>query len=127
MRSTWRRASSRRTRRSGNIVIELLIVTDNLDNAVARVRDEIDRDPHQPELYAELYELFLRQHYFDKAWCCVNVLARLQLPTADQRRFHEDYAPMPLDRVPGQIVEQAWRSHVFHGDLIRRSRTSSRS
>ncbi|MFO0742966.1 MAG: hypothetical protein U0270_44230 [Labilithrix sp.] len=99
------------------IVIELLIVTDQLDNAVARVREEIDRDPHQPELYAELYELFLRQHYFDKAWCCVNVLARLQLPNADQRRFHEDYAPMPLDRVPGQIVEQAWRSHILHSEL----------
>ena len=99
------------------IVIELLVVTDNLDNAVARVRDEIERDPHEPQLYAELYELFLRQHSFDKAWCAVNVLARLREPTAEQRRFHEDYAPMPLDRVPGQIVEQAWRSHVFHADL----------
>ena len=99
------------------IVIELLIVTDQLDNAVARIRDEIDREPHEPTLYAELYELFLRQHYFDKAWCCVNVLSRLMLPNADQRRFHEDYAPMPLDRVPGQIVEQAWKSHIFHADL----------
>jgi tetratricopeptide (TPR) repeat protein len=99
------------------IVIELLIVTDQLDNAVARVREEIDRDPHQADLYAELYELFLRQHYFDKAWCCVNVLSRLMVPNADQRRFHEDYAPMPLDRVPGQIVEQAWKSHIFHVDL----------
>jgi len=24
---------------------------------------------------------------------------------------------MPLDRVPGQIVDQAWRSHIFHADL----------
>ena len=101
------------------IVVELLVVTDNLDNAVARLRDEIDRDPHEPQLYAELYELFLRQHFFDKAWCAVNVLARLREPTAEQRRFHEDYAPMPLDGVPGQIVEQAWRSHVFHADLDR--------
>ncbi|MBX3220789.1 MAG: tetratricopeptide repeat protein [Labilithrix sp.] len=99
------------------IVIELLVVTDNLDNAVARLRDEIDRDPHEPQLYAELYELFLRQHFFDKAWCAVNVLSRLREPTPEQRRFHEDYAPMPLDGVPGQIVEQAWRSHVFHAEL----------
>ncbi len=101
------------------IVVELLVVTDNLDNAVARIRDEIDRDPHEPQLYAELYELFLRQHFFDKAWCAINVLSRLREPTAEQRRFHEDYAPMPLDGVPGQIVEQAWRSHVFHADLDR--------
>jgi len=99
------------------IVVELLVVTDNLDNAVARLREAIERDPHDPELYAELYELFLRQHAFDKAWCVVNVLARMREPTAEQRRFHEDYAPMPLDRVPGQIVEMAWRSHIFHADL----------
>ena len=24
---------------------------------------------------------------------------------------------MPLDRVPGQIVEQAWRSHIFHSEM----------
>lgn len=99
------------------IVIELLVVTDNLDNAVTRIRAEIDRDPHNSQLYAELYELFLRQHSFDKAWCVVNVLCRMSEPSSEQRRFHEDYAPMPLDRVPGQIVEQAWRSHIFHADL----------
>jgi tetratricopeptide (TPR) repeat protein len=99
------------------IVVELLVVTDNLDNAVARLRAAIERDPHDAELYAELYELFLRQHAFDKAWCVVNVLSRMREPTAEQRRFHEDYAPMPLDRVPGQIVEMAWRSHIFHADL----------
>jgi tetratricopeptide (TPR) repeat protein len=99
------------------IVTELLVVTDNLDNAVARIRQLIDRDPHDAELYAELYELFLRQHYFDKAWCAVNILAGLRPPTPEQKRFHEDYAPMPLSEVPGQIVEQAWRSHLLHPDL----------
>ena len=38
-------------------------------------------------------------------------------PSPEQRRFHEDYAPMALNQVPGQIVEQAWRSHVLHRDL----------
>lgn len=99
------------------IVTELLVVTDNLDNAVQRIRDEIDRDPHDAQLYAELYDLFLRQHYFDKAWCAVNVLARLRDLSPEQLRFHDDYSPMPLDRIPGQIVEQAWRSHIFHPDL----------
>jgi tetratricopeptide (TPR) repeat protein len=100
-----------------NIVTELLVVTDNLDAAVSRIREMIERDPHEADLYSELYELFLRQHYFDKAWCAVNVLAQLREPSAEQRRFHEDYAPMPLAEVPGQIVEQAWQSHVLHRDL----------
>lgn len=98
-------------------VIELLVATDNLDAAVARMRDDIDRDPHDPSLYSELYELFLRQHSFDGAWCAVNVLAQLQSLTPEQNEFLRDYAPMPLGEVPGQIVEQAWRSHVFHADL----------
>ncbi|MBX3190101.1 MAG: tetratricopeptide repeat protein [Labilithrix sp.] len=101
------------------IVTELLVVTDNLDNAVARTRELVARDPHDAELYAELYELFLRQHAFDKAWCAVNVLAQMREPTPEQHRFHDDYAPMPLHEIPGQIVEQAWRSHVLHADLDR--------
>ncbi|HSO40569.1 MAG TPA: tetratricopeptide repeat protein, partial [Labilithrix sp.] len=99
------------------IVTEILVVTDNIDNAVARTRELIAREPHDAELYAELYELFLRQGYVDKAWCAVNVLAQLREPTAEQRQFHEDYGPMALAQVPGQIVEQAWRSHVLHADL----------
>lgn len=98
-------------------VTELLVVTDNLDNAVLRIRGQIDREPHDPLLYEELYELFLRQHSFDKAWCAVSVLALLGAPSGEQRRFLEDYAPMPLDQVPGQIVEQAWRSHLLHEQL----------
>jgi tetratricopeptide (TPR) repeat protein len=99
------------------IVTEILVVTDNLDNAVSRTREMIERDPHDAELYSELYELFLRQHAFDKAWCAVNVLAQMREPAAEQKRFHEDYAPMPLAEIPGQIVEQAWVSHVLHADL----------
>ncbi|HEY8077610.1 MAG TPA: hypothetical protein VIF62_25965, partial [Labilithrix sp.] len=99
------------------IVIELLVVSDELDSAVSRIRELVDRNPHDAQLFAELYDLFLRQHYFDKAWCAVNVLATLRELTPDQRRFLDDYAPMPLHEVPGQIVEQAWASHVFHSDL----------
>lgn len=99
------------------IVTELLVVTDNLDNAVARIRERIARDPHDAKLYAELYELFLRQHHFDKAWCTVNVLASLGELTPEQQRFHEDYPPVPLSDVPGQLVENAWASHVLHAEM----------
>jgi len=99
------------------IVTEILVVTDNLDNAVQRTREMIERDPHDAELYVELYELFLRQHAFDKAWCAVNVLTQMREPSTEQKQFHEDYAPMPLAEIPGQIVEQAWHSHVLHADL----------
>jgi tetratricopeptide (TPR) repeat protein len=101
------------------IVTELLVVTDNVDNAVARTRELVARDPHKASLYAELYDLFLRQHYFDKAWCAVNVLGMFGELTAEQRQFLEDYPPMPLNEVPGQLVEPAWYSHILHADLDR--------
>lgn len=99
------------------IVTELLVVTDNLDNAIARVRHSIAREPQDPELYAELYDLFLRQHAFDKAWCAVNVLASLRQLDEEQTRFHADYAPVILSEIPGQLVETAWQSHVLHAEL----------
>ncbi|HVJ88365.1 MAG TPA: hypothetical protein VM580_01075, partial [Labilithrix sp.] len=98
-------------------IVELFVLTDQLDNAVAHVRSALDRRPLDPALYGELYDLFLRQHAFDKAWCAVNVLRGLRELTAEQRRFQDDYRPMPLDRVPGQIGEEAWRSHIFHQEL----------
>jgi hypothetical protein len=99
------------------LVTELLVVTDNLDSAVARTRELIEKEPHDAELYAELYDLFLRQRAFDKAWCAVNVLAQLREPTPEQARFHADYAPVPLGEVPGQIVEKAWSSHLLSAEL----------
>ena len=99
------------------ILTELLVVTDNLDAAVARVRSAIGRDPHDAELYQELYELFLRQHAFDRAWCALSVLACLRELSPEQARFFSDYAPMPLSEIPGQLVEDAWHSHVLHADL----------
>lgn len=99
------------------IVTELLIVVDDIDNAVVRLRVALDRDAHDPSLYAELYDLFLRQRYFDKAWCALDVLTQLRPPNEEQQRFLDDYAPMRLAEVPGQILEQAWRTHVFHPDL----------
>ncbi len=101
------------------IVTELLVVTDNVDNAVLRTRSAIERDPHDAELYAELYELYLRQRQFDKAWCAVDVLATLRELTEEERIFLLDYPPTELSQVPGQIVEQAWQTHVFHPQLDR--------
>ncbi|MCA9586560.1 MAG: tetratricopeptide repeat protein [Myxococcales bacterium] len=99
------------------IVLELLVVTDQLDEGVRRVRELLAASPHDPELYVELYDLFLRQRYFDKAWCAADVIACIGKLTPQQQQFHGDYGPMPLHEVPGQILEQAWRTHLLHQDL----------
>jgi len=99
------------------MVTELLIVTDRVDMAIAGVRMHISREPLTGPLYADLYDLFLRKHAFDQAWCAVNVLAQLQPLTREQAQFLGDYPPYPMGDVPGQIPEQAWQSHLLHGDL----------
>jgi tetratricopeptide (TPR) repeat protein len=99
------------------IVLELLVVTDQLDEGVRRVRELLAASPHDPELYVELYDLFLRQRYFDKAWCAADVIACVGKLTPQQQQFHGDYGPMPLHEVPGQILEQAWRTHLLHQDM----------
>lgn len=99
------------------IVTELLVVTDNVDNAVARTRDLLARSPHDGELYAELYELFLRKHDFDKAWCTIDVLAQMRPLQGEAKRFHDDYAPVPVTQIRAHISESAFRTHVLHPDL----------
>ncbi len=99
------------------LVTELLVVTDDVDNAVARTRELIDRSPHDAELYAELYELFLRQHEFDRAWCTVDVLAQMTNLEAEQRRFHDDYGPLRLGQLRGEVAPEMWGSLILHPDL----------
>lgn len=99
------------------MVTELLIVTDRVDLAIQGVRAHITLEPLTAPLYADLYDLFLRKHAFDQAWCAVNVLAQLQPLTREQAQFLGDYPPYPLGDVPGQIPEQAWQSHLLHKDL----------
>lgn len=98
---------------------ELYVVSDQLDKAVEHVRTRIDDSPHDAALYGEIYELFLRQQQFDKAWCAVNVLGQLQELSPEQAQFHADYPPFGLGDIPGRITEEAWQSHLLAGlDLL---------
>lgn len=99
------------------ILTELLVVTNNVEHAISRSRELIEQNPHEPELFRELYELFLRAHEFDKAWCAVNVLATFDKLTPEQRQFHGDYPPKPVSDFTDRITEDAWHSHLLHPDL----------
>ena len=101
------------------IVAELLVVAGRIEEAVLMTRTAIQRAPLEPEAYAELYDLFLRQRAFDKAWCALSVLAHFGSLTEEQARFYRDYPPPALREVPGTLVAEAWRSHVFHPKLDR--------
>jgi tetratricopeptide (TPR) repeat protein len=99
------------------MMTELDVVTDNIDNAIARCRRKIEDDPHEAELYAEIYELFLRKHQFDKAWCALNVLAQFRDLAGQEAQFYADYPPFHPANIPGQLTEAAWVSHILHPSL----------
>jgi hypothetical protein len=99
-------------------IVELLVVTEQLDEAVATVRAALKKRPEDAALYRELYDLFCRQHAFDKAWCVLDALAGLGVTMSrEESRFHADFPPTPLAFVPGTLAHGAWRSHLVHRDL----------
>ncbi|MGO8997343.1 MAG: tetratricopeptide repeat protein, partial [Polyangiaceae bacterium] len=99
-------------------IIELFVVTDQLDEGVSMVREALKKRPLDAGLYAELYELFLRKRSFDRAWCAVDALVALGANLDDEKtRFYTDYPPPVLAQVPGTLVANAWRSHILHADL----------
>ncbi|HEY2517996.1 MAG TPA: hypothetical protein VGI39_44300 [Polyangiaceae bacterium] len=99
-------------------MIELYVVTDQLDEGVKMVRGALKKRPLDAKLYAELYELFLRKRSFDQAWCAVDALATLGVTLDEERgRFYADYPPPSLSTVPGTLATTAWRSHIVHEGL----------
>ena len=99
------------------IVIELFVVMDKADLAVATTRAAILRDPLRPAPFHELCELQLREGAFDKAWCAIDALKNLGQATADETRFFLAYPPCELAGVPGTLASSGWSSHILHPDL----------
>jgi tetratricopeptide (TPR) repeat protein len=99
-------------------IVELFVLTEDLDAGIAMVREAVVKRPLDAGLYAELYDLFLRQRSFDRAWCAVDALVALGAPLDEQKtRFYTDYPPHVLSDVPGTLAATAWRSHIVHRDL----------
>jgi tetratricopeptide (TPR) repeat protein len=74
-------------------------------------------DPFRPELYAKLFEIHARTEAYDRAWCALDVLAQLTPLEGEQLAYYEDYPPVRLDKFPGTLTEDAWKSHLMHPDM----------
>jgi tetratricopeptide (TPR) repeat protein len=98
------------------IVLELLVVMDQVDVAVATARTSLRQAPERAAIYRDLYGLFLRQRAADKAWCAANVIAHVDASALDDEktRFLRDYPPYDVANVPGTLATSAWASHVMH-------------
>jgi tetratricopeptide (TPR) repeat protein len=99
------------------ILTELYVVTNRLDAATKETREALAEDASSVALYTSLYELFLRAHAYDKAWCAVSVLAHLGVISPEQRKFFDDYPPTPLTEVPATLGAAAWESHLLQREL----------
>jgi tetratricopeptide (TPR) repeat protein len=99
------------------IVIELHVVMERVDLAIATSRAAQKREPERLEAYRELYDLFLRDHAPDKAWCAADVLAHLGTADAGQQKLLIAYRPCEVSCVAGTLAATAWSSHVLHPAL----------
>ena len=98
-------------------MLDLHLVHAEPDKALLLVREDLRRNPHDIASYELLYRLCLEMRAFDKAHCTAQVLAELRPPSPEEARFLGDFPPIALGQIPGSLVEEAWASHVFHGDL----------
>jgi tetratricopeptide (TPR) repeat protein len=101
------------------IVTELLVVTQRLDAAVDVARATLRKEPLDPQLYRDLYDLFLRAHAYDKAWCVAEAMSVLGPLDETERQFVADYPPVEPSDIPASLLATAWPTHIHHADLDR--------
>lgn len=101
------------------IVTELLVVTQRLDAAVDVARATLRKDPRNFGLYRDLYDLFLRAHAYDKAWCVAEAMSVFGTLDETERQFVDDYPPLEPSEIPASLLATAWPTHIHHADLDR--------
>jgi hypothetical protein len=102
------------------IVIELLLLTGQVDGAIAEFRSAARTSPQDPTSYQRLYEVHMKRGDHDRAWCAADVLVHLGAADESQRRFVSDFPPVDVDEVPGTLAACAWKSHVLAEGLDER-------
>ncbi|MFO0670699.1 MAG: hypothetical protein U0235_13890 [Polyangiaceae bacterium] len=98
---------------------ELLVVTQRLDAAVDVARATLRKDPRNFGLYRDLYDLFLRAHAYDKAWCVAEAMSVFGTLDETERQFVDDYPPLEPSEIPASLLATAWPTHIHHADLDR--------
>jgi tetratricopeptide (TPR) repeat protein len=99
------------------IIRELLVAMNRVGAAIEACREHARATPLSPKAYHELFELFVRERAFDKAWCAASVLSHLGALTEEQAAFFATFRSKPLWQVPGTLASSAWESHLFDAAL----------
>ncbi len=102
------------------IVVELLVLTGQLEQAIGEMRASLTTDAMRASTYRELSDLFLRQQTPDRAFCAASALVHLREADEASRRFVSDFPPVPLSDVPGTLAPCAWETHLMCPGVDRR-------
>ncbi len=105
------------------IVVELLVLTGQDEQAVAEVRASLGMEPMRASTYRALVDLFLREQAHDRAWCAANALCHLREADETTRRFVEDFPPVAPADIPGTLAPCAWDTHLICPGVDRRLAT----
>jgi tetratricopeptide (TPR) repeat protein len=111
------RSIDERDKEVRGMIHELAIRTSRPDLEVSTLREWVKDEPLEPKHYVALYEHFLREQAFDKAWSALDVLSQLVPLTPTHAEYYDDYPPYAPDAIGGSVTEEAWASHLLHADL----------
>lgn len=99
-----------------------LILTELYDEAgaepekiVEQHRALIEHNPFRIESYKALFEAYLRDNEYDRAWCLASTLTFLEEASDEEREFYERYRGQNLRQASRQLDDEAF-SLLYHDD-----------
>ena len=98
------------------ILAELYEATENMEAAIGEHALILQKDPMRLEPYRHLYNLYLKMHEYDRAWCMCAALAFLHKATDEETQFFEQYRPRAMIQVKSRLDNELWWKQLFHRD-----------
>jgi tetratricopeptide (TPR) repeat protein len=91
-------------------LVELLVIAEQTTDAVDVLRGSIALRPEDPDACAELCEVAMRLHDYDRAWRALDAARVLgKTLTEGEERFHRDYDVVPLTVARAALTPEGWK------------------
>lgn len=98
------------------ILAELYENTNQIEAAIGEHSIVLQKDPLRAEPYRALYNLALKMHDYDRAWCMCSALVFLGQAGKEEQQFFEDYRPRGMIQVKNRLDNEQWVKNLFHKD-----------
>jgi tetratricopeptide (TPR) repeat protein len=96
------------------ILAELAEQQGRYDDALGSFRQLLKRDAMNVDAYRAMYNVFLTQQSYDRAWCVASVLSFLGRANEEEQRFFEDWRPSDIPKPTSRLDGETWIKYLFH-------------